>query len=56
MTFGEWSSLTSGHVFKLAESDAPMAMAEATANWTDLDKPEVSSAIEIEERIEFISS
>jgi len=53
---GEWSSLAGGRAFRLAESNDPMAMAEATAAWADLGKLEVFPVIEMEERMKYISS
>ena len=53
---GEWSVLAGGRMFRLIESDEPMAIAETSGAWVDLCKLEVIPVIETEERIKFLSS
>ncbi len=53
---GEWSVLAGGRMFRLIESDDPMAIAETSAHWVDLCKLEVIPVIETKERIKFLSS
>ncbi len=53
---GEWSVLAGGRMFRLIESDDPMAIAETSAAWVDLCKLEVIPVIEHEKRIKFLSS
>ena len=53
---GEWSVLAGGQMFRLIESDNPMAIAENSAAWVDLCKLEVIPVIKTEERIKFLSS
>ena len=53
---GDWSVLAGGRMFRLIESDNPMAIAENSAAWVDLCKLEVIPVIETKERIKFLSS
>ena len=53
---GDWSVLAGGRMFRLIESDNPMAIAETSAAWVDLCKLEVIPVINTEERIKFHSS
>ncbi len=52
---GEWSALAGGRMFRLIESDDPMAVAENSAAWVDICKLEVIPVIKTEERIKFLS-
>jgi len=51
-SFGEWSSLGGGRVFRLVETTDPSAMMAATFAWSDLGRLEVYPVMEIEEVLE----
>jgi hypothetical protein len=46
---GEWSSIASGRVFRLAETDDIMAFHAAAYAWTDLGKLEIYPVMDVEE-------
>lgn len=52
---GEWSTITSGRVFRLAEADDPAALFGAAFDWMDLGKLEIYPVMAVDDIMKMVS-